>query len=161
MRKAVLLVLMGVFLATAAVTAQSTRRKVKAGGKPAVAATQTPVDTLSNADSIALVARISDYKKTVASRVETFLVTNRSATDTIRGLELDIDYRSVDGAQLNRRTVTVRVTVPPLQTRHVSINAWDRQQLFYHVDTPPARKTQRTTPFTVTITPLHLFVKRP
>lgn len=144
--------------------AQSTRRK---GVKPQKKLPQTELiaqivyDTISSPQEIETMVRLSDFKKAIASRVETIMISNASETDTVVAVEVDIDYRTPDGKQLNRRTVTFRSEIPPGETRHASVPSWDRQQLFYHVSTPPVRKTQRTSPFTVTITPLRLLTKSP
>lgn len=110
-------------------------------------------DTVTDPGVINKTVEISDFSKTVASRVESVLITNKSESDTVFAVTVDIDYRTPAGRQLNKRTVTFRVTVPPGETRHASVQSWDRQQLFYFIDTPPARKSQRTSPFTVSIVP--------
>ena len=88
------------------------------------------------------------------------MLTNKSDRDTIRALEVDIDYRTPDGAQLNRRSVVFESVIPPGETRHCSAPAWDRQQLFYYIGTPPARKTQRTSPYDISIKPLKLIISK-
>lgn len=113
-------------------------------------------DTLTDTRDIDSCLMITDYQKTLRSRVESLMITNRTVADTIRHLVIDIDYHDTSGTQLNRREVSIDVTVPPGETRHVSFQAWDRQQLFYYHLTPPVRPTDRTRPFTVTITPLSL-----
>lgn len=115
-------------------------------------------DTLTDASQINEIARLSDFKKATASRVESVLITNLSTTDTIHAIDVEIDYRTVKGKQLNKRNVTFKVIVPPGQTRHASVASWDRQQLFYHTSTPPTRKSQRTTAFKVTLNPYRLIV---
>ena len=118
-------------------------------------------DTITDAKKIDQIIRITSFKKTVASRVETVMLTNLTTSDTIRSVSVDIDYRTCEGEQLNRRTVVFEADVPPGETRHASVTSWDRQQLFYHTDTPPNRPSQRTTPFTVTLTPLSLILTPP
>lgn len=162
MRKLIILALAAAVVVTAA--AQSTRRKVKPGTTPAqVTATTAYVtaDTLTNAADILRLVQADGYKKAVASRVESLMLTNRSQVDTLRSYSVDIDYRDESGRQINRRIVTVRTAVPPGQTRYVSFYSWDRQQLFYYKDTPPARKTQRTAWFTVTLTPVSAVFHKP
>lgn len=159
-------VIISAVLALLATTAfgQSTRRKGIKAAEPVVPEPEIflPVnDTISDIEVINKTIRIEGFKKAVASRVEAVLITNNSASDTIRGVEADIDYRTLDGKQLNRRTVTFSVDVPPSETRHVSVESWDKQQLFYHYDTPPVRKTGRTTPFKITLTPLRIIVSKP
>lgn len=144
--------------------AQNTRRKtVKSKpyvATPAADITYERADTVVGADSIAAYVRLSGFRKTVTSRVESLMITNLSLTDTVCSLTVDVNYSAADGTQLHRREVTFNVVVPPGETRHTSVSSWDRQQLFYHVDTPPARKTDRSRPFTVTITPLRLLLHK-
>ena len=144
-------------------SAQSTKRKNVKGSKyPAAVETTSEAqnDTINSADELSGLVEIKNFKKAVASRVETVMITNRSASDTLRSVSVDIDYRTPEGEQLNRRAVTFKVDVPPGETRHASVPSWDRQQLFYHVDTPPVRKTQRTAPFTVTLVFLNAVVTK-
>ncbi len=143
--------------------AQSTRRKAVHPARTVAAATApvtNRVDTIVDTDAIGRMVRISGYKKTLASRVETLMLTNLSATDTIHAIDIDMDYHTLDGTQLNRRDVTFTIDIPPGETRHVSTPAWDRQQLFYHADTPPKRPTQRATPFTTNLRPHRLLLTR-
>lgn len=151
---------------TAGIAAQSTKRKgVKAvDHNPTVieANRQTErFDTISDIGVINATVAVTDFSKTVASRVESMMISNHSAVDTVRAVTVDIDYKTTGGRQLNRRTVTFKAVVPPGETRHASVQSWDRQQLFYHTATPPARPTERTTAFNTTITPLRIIVARP
>lgn len=148
------------------VDAQSTRRKTLRATKTAPKDTVEvivkpiqPLDTVTDAAEFYSKVRISDFKKAVASRVESVMITNLSKTDTIVEVEVDIDYRTLSGKQLNRRPVSFKVVVPPGETRYASVNSWDRQQLFYHKSTPPTRRSQRSTAFNVTIKPKRLVMK--
>jgi len=154
---------MATIVAVCTTYAQNTRRKgVGKTVKPRQAAIiATHADTIVDIDAIKAGARIGDYRKATVSRVESVMLTNLSDSDTIHAMDIDIDYRTIDGQQLNRRTVTLRSTIPPGQTRFVSFPSFDRQQLFYYRGTPPARTTGRTTSFDVTITPLNIVVSRP
>ncbi len=160
-RRAIFILL--VVFASLTVTSQNTHRR---GAKRTAVAAQTTAavayanDTIADADVIGAKVRVDDFRKATVSRVESVMLTNLTKTDTILGLEVDIDYRTEDGRQLNRRTVTLRATVPPGETRFVSFNSFDRQQLFYYRGTPPAKPTARTTPFDVTITPLRLIIAK-
>lgn len=145
------------------VIGQSTKRR---GIKPTVgmveaSAVATGLDTVVGAEAIDGIVRLTDFNKTTASRVESLMITNISETDTVRAVTVDIDYKNLQGRQLNRRIVTFEVTVPPGETRHASVASWDRQQLFYYKNTPPARKTQRTTAFDITIEPVSIILARP
>ena len=134
------------------------RRLIKPSRRPVLTAV-TPsadCDTITDRTVIGTIVKISVYQKTVRSRVESMMLTNLTKTDTIKSLTVDLNYTSTDGQQLNRREVTVTVTVPPGETRHVSFTSWDRQQLFYYHATPPSRRTDRTRPFHIAITPLTL-----
>ena len=162
LRSAILIMTMIAVVCTAA--GQNTRRK--GVGKTAKvhvpAAVVTPsADTIVGADTIAAIAHVGDYRKATVSRVESVMLTNLSKTDTIHAMDIDIDYRKIDGQQLNRRSVTLKSVIPPGETRFVSFQSFDRQQLFYYRGTPPARPTERTTPFDVTIIPLRLVISRP
>ena len=155
MKKLLLIILS--FICTVSFTyGQSTKRKLISPVKQK----STPVtnvsiqnDTITEIEQINAIVEISGFKKAVASRVESVMLKNLNCCDTINAVVVDIDYRTPKGQQLNRRTVTFNAIIPPGETRHVSVPSWDRQQLFYHVNTPPVKKTQRTTPFTVTIVP--------
>lgn len=140
---------------------QSTRRKnLRAHHETAQKHTSTnDVDTITDVDSIAAIAKLYSFQKTVASRVESIMISNLSDSDTIIAVEVDLNYRNTAGEQLNRRTATFTAEVPPGETRHATVPSWDRQQLFYFVETPPARPTQRTAPFTVTMSPKRLLIK--
>lgn len=143
--------------------AQSTRRKGVRPIKemPVAAHDAAPMtDSIITQSEISSLIKLSGFKKAVASRVETVMITNLSDTDTIKSVRVDIDYRTPEGAQLNRREVIFDVTVPPGETRAASVTSWDRQQLFYHIDTPPSRITQRMTAFTVTFSPLAVIITR-
>lgn len=164
MKKAILIMLVLLAAVAQIADAQSTRRRAVRAAKTVAAVvdkTEAKTDTVTDRAEIDRLVKLSGYKKVLASRVETLMITNQTAADTIRSVEVDIDYRSPDGAQLNRRTVTFTADIPPGETRHVSVASWDRQQIFYHIDTPPARRTQRATPFTVTLHPLRLILTPP
>lgn len=158
MKKLVLFFVLGALVPS--VLSQSTKRKNLHPDKIAYPATinLNRTDTITDVTVIAEILEISNFQKTVTSRVETLMLTNLSENDTIKTITLDINYLTEKGLQLNRRTVTIPTEVPPGQTRHASFPSWDKQQLFYHVSTPPVRKTQRTTPFTTTITPLNITI---
>lgn len=163
MMRTVLLIL-ALIMTSTSLTGQNTHRR---GAKRHVAADWTTVvvsnhnDTINDVDIIAKKVRVDDFRKATVSRVESVMLTNLTSADTILSLEVDIDYRTENGRQLNRRTVTLKASVPPGQTRFVSFNSFDRQQLFYYRGTPPAKPTSRTTPFDVTITPLRLILTTP
>lgn len=142
---------------------QSTKRKALKPRRslPAQVVAVVSADTITGEKAIDSLVSLSGYKKTVMSRVETIMITNLSTTDTIRTVEVDIDYRTPEGRQLNRRQVVFDAVVPPGETRHASVTSWDRQQLFYYVATPPVKKTQRTSPFDVRLRILKVIVNKP
>lgn len=154
--------LMAILIATHATYSQNTRRKgVGKTAKPnTTTVIVTPTDTITDIEVIKTMARVGDYRKATVSRVESVMLTNLSKSDTIRAMDIDIDYRKIDGQQINRRTVTLKSTIPPGETRFVSFSSFDRQQLFYYHGTPPARPTERTTPFDVTIEPINLIISQ-
>lgn len=165
MRK-LLLLLSVAFMSFSLATAQSTKRKQLKPDKVVLPeAVQTVTDlqesVITIPDSIANSVRISDFRKTVASRVESMMITNLSQVDTIKSISVDIDYRTPDGRQLNRRTVDFDVVVPPTESRHVSTPSWDKQMLFYHESTPPKRKSQRTSPFRIVMSIQRVTVTHP
>lgn len=166
-RKRVILAFIALFcgltyIVHSSATTQSTKRRNIRGRNATTVSVQVtnPTDTLTDLDSISAIARLYGFQKTVASRVESVMISNLSETHTIVAVVVDIDYRTPAGEQLNRRTVTFHATVPPGETRHTSVPSWDRQQLFYFVETPPARPSQRTSPFNVSITPKQLVLNR-
>lgn len=117
-------------------------------------------DTVTHQPLINDKVEVSEFKKVLASRVESVILTNKSVTDTVQGLILDINYLDLKGKQINRRQVSIDVMVPPGESRFASFASWDKQQLFYHIGTPPAKKTQRATPFKVKITPKKLVLTK-
>lgn len=155
-----------IFVFSLCVEAQSTRRKsvkpLKSYETPAPSGeivVKNVNDTIYDPETIRRMVSWSDYKKAVTSRVESLLLTNITASDTILCLDLDINYTTRKGKQLNRRTASFEAVVPPGETRHSSVQSWDKQQLFYHISTPPSRPTQRTTAFKINIVPKRLIIK--
>lgn len=136
------------------------RRLIRPSRRPVTTTVNVdPVrDTITDLRTIDSLMTLSDFQKTVSSRYESLLVANRSVSDTIFAVILDLNYTTEDGHQLHRRTVTLTTPVPPGETRHVAFPSWDRQQLFYYQATPPARPTGRTRPFRVTLTPVSLIL---
>lgn len=158
---------MGMFSTTFIVNGQSTQRKglkpMRTAPKDTTAiidATETvgTADTITAPGKINQILKLSDFKKPANSRVESLMITNLSASDTITSIILDIDYRTARGKQLHRRQVTFTIVVPPGETRHVDTQSWDKQGIFYHKSIPPARPSQRTRPFNVTLKPLQLII---
>lgn len=145
-----------------AVRAQNTTRK---GLKPLKELPKAPAekvrnlnDTITDSHKIEKFVELSDYQKTLASRTESVFITNLSATDTIKSLTVEIDYRTPRGKQLNRRNVTFNVTIPPGETRATHTQSWDRQQNYYYKKTAPRRPSERSRPFDITITPIMLIM---
>lgn len=165
-RKHLILAIIPIILAVATISAfaQSTRRKGIKASEPQPVLTERvvqPLDTITDPAVISRMVRIEAFKKPAASRTESVLITNASTADTLHAVVADIDYRTLEGKQLNRRTVTFAVDVPPGETRHAGVESWDKQQLFYHYDTPPVRPTGRTTAFKITLTPVSIIVSKP
>ena len=157
--------LVALTLCAGVVLAQSTRRSkikpVKTLPPDTTLAMVHPggaADTITTPLKFNRIVKISDFNKPVSSRVESVLISNLSATDTIKKVVVDIDYRTLKGKQLNRRLVSYDVTVPPGETRHAAVDSWDKQQLFYYKDNPPARRSQRSTAFKINITPKSVII---
>ncbi|MDE6454051.1 MAG: hypothetical protein K2L27_07610 [Muribaculaceae bacterium] len=111
-------------------------------------------DTVAVADSSAYARTVvlSGFDKTLASRRESFFVTNTSDSAEIVWLALSIHYYDTAGRQLHSRRTRVRCNVPPLQTRRIDIPAWDRQGVYYYRGSEPRRRVQAAAaPFEVSM----------
>lgn len=97
-----------------------------------------PLDSAEFAESSPLVT-FAGFDKNASSGTETFLISNHSAI-TIRALRLTIIYRDMSGRMLHKRTETFKETIPPDETRLVSIPAIDRQKNLYCHKSKPPRK---------------------
>jgi len=92
---------------------------------------------------------LAGYDKTRESNRESIFVTN-SLPHTLTAVTLLIDYRTIDGRQLHRRSTTVPCVIPPSQTRRLDFRTWDNQHIFYYHQSP-APKRAEATPYDVAI----------
>lgn len=134
--------------------AQRTTRRIR----------HTPADKHTSADSrrdsVAVDPRdsiftVSGYEKTLRSRHETFFITNRGDS-AVRAIALTIDYLDMNGHRLDRRNITVDITLPPGETRRADITAWDRQQAMYYYLSPAPRRSTTATPYKVRVSVTHI-----
>ena len=96
------------------------------------------------------------YDKPQASGSETFFVTN--GTDRLlTGINLYIDYYTMDGRQLHKRYVTLDCKIPAGETRMIELKSWDRQHAFYYEKSQPAKKAG--TPYTITLDPISYYLR--
>lgn len=141
--------------------AQSTlRKKVKPQKAVVRESVKVERDTVTDANSIAKTVRCENYQKVQYAAYESLSLTNLSACDTIFSVTVDIDYSDMAGNQLNRRDAVFEVVIPPGQTRHSTIPAWDKQRIFYYKDNPPVRGSQRSKPFTVKLVPVSIITNK-
>lgn len=147
-----MLTLLVALLGVTALTAQNLTRRPGRGtsSRPKVAATvaPAPADTLpaAYADSLS----ISGFEKPLRSRHETFFVTNSSGSH-VGSVEVEIDYRDLQGRQLHRAVHTVYCDLPPGQTRRLQVPAMDREGLMYYRLSPVPRGARHATPFDAVI----------
>lgn len=147
-----MLTLLVALLGITALTAQNLTRRPGRGtsSRPKVAATvaPAPADTLpaAYADSLS----ISGFEKPLRSRHETFFVTNSSGSH-VGSVEVEIDYRDLQGRQLHRAVHTVYCDLPPGQTRRLQVPAMDREGLMYYRLSPVPRGARHATPFDAVI----------
>lgn len=116
---------------------------------------EEPFDTLRS-DSLVI---ISGYEKMLRSSSESLLITNLSA-DTIECVGLTIEYFDSRHRQLHKRSVNIRATVPPSETRMASFPAWDKQKVWYYTLSAPARTSAPASPFTVSITTDYILIPK-
>lgn len=97
----------------------------------------------------------SGYDKPYSSRKESFLITNSSGQH-ISGVEVRIVYKDMEGRMLNSRDEMILTEIPPGETRHVSINSFDKQSTFYYINSKSPKTGSQ--PFEIGITTLRVFV---
>ncbi len=110
-------------------------------------------DSLAFVEKIRPAIRFYGFDKTVTSNMESFFISN-SLDDEITAMEIQITYFDMQGRQLHKRTVPLKVNVPPHETIRTDTKSWDTQKSFYfHQSVKPKRQA---TPFTVKIDLLSL-----
>lgn len=103
------------------------------------------VDTLKNADTH--IVEISGYDKPLSSHHETFFATNKSKA-TIKSIGITFNYFDRKNRQLHSAKVTIDCSIPPGETRLLSIKSWDKQNSFYYYRS--AKPRRQATPYSVT-----------
>ncbi len=98
----------------------------------------------------------SGFDKKLSSDNESFFITNK--TDRVlTAIELEIEYLTPDGRQLDKKFHDLRCNIPAGETRKIDIKTWDKQHSFYYHKTPPARGGG--SPFTVRFYPQAYYLK--
>lgn len=92
---------------------------------------------------------VSGYEKSQQSTSECFFITNNTP-HLITSLSFTVTYYNLRGETLHSRKETVSCDIPPTETRKVDIRAWDRQKLWYYVNSQ-ARHNDHCTPFDISI----------
>ena len=110
-----------------------------------VADTTIVCDTLRNINTN--IIEISGYDKPLNSKKETFFATNRGES-TIVSIGITLNYFDNQKRQLHKVSKTINCSIPPSETRLLSIPSWDKQNSFYyHRSVQPRRQA---TPYSVT-----------
>ena len=133
------------------------QRTTRGGRHRPVGSTIVRIDNAPAADTIVAGAdscvRLSGFDKTLASRRESFFVSNLMDSADLVWLSMRIDYLDMSGRQLHQRRARVRCDVPPGQTRRVDIPAWDIQKVYYYHKSEPRRRVMAAAaPFDISIT---------
>ncbi len=110
-----------------------------------IADTTVVCDTIITATD-SLVA-IKGYDKPLNSTKETFFATNKGKS-AIVGINITFNYFDNQNRQLHQVTKTINCSIPPGETRQLSISSWDKQKAFYYYRSPQPRR--QATPYNVT-----------
>lgn len=102
--------------------------------------------------------RFAGFDKKAQSRKESFFICNSSG-HTLRGVEINLTYTTLDGRELHSREKKIECEVPPGTSRNVTVPTWDTQNSFYYYRSQAPRKGVYT-PFEVTIRPLRFTFDR-
>ena len=132
----------------AACAQRTTRPKLKLSDGAKDTKTAIVGDTIANELSQ---VRVSGYEKTLRSTTESMFVTNNSPY-SIAGICITIDYFDTSDRQLHQRTETVKVRIPPMQTRLVKLPSWDKQKVWYYALSDRTNTKSQATPYKVKIT---------
>lgn len=183
MIRRILTVAVAVAVGVLAVTGQRTTRKGRL--RPvAPAATATAVCDTVRADSLLRRVAVTGYEKPMRATRETMFVTSRLSVPVI-GVIVEIEYMTVDGSPLHKRTVTLPTDLPAAipneqdidqsatgpdkgttiqsgacERRMVAIRSWDVNHLFYYHLNVPARTTGQGTPYRVRLRTKALLIPR-
>lgn len=102
--------------------------------------------------------RITGYEKPLQASRETVFLRNDSQS-FLESIQLEITYKTIDGKELHKRTITLSAQIQPDERRMLTFKSWDINRLFYyHLNVPNTSK--QATPYTVTIRPLQLHYRR-
>lgn len=110
-----------------------------------VADTTVVCDTIKDADTN--VIEIAGYDKPLNSNKETFFATNRGKA-TIVSIGITFNYFDTQKRKLHKASKTINCSIPPGETRQLSISSWDKQKAFYYYRSPQPRR--QATPYSVT-----------
>lgn len=102
-------------------------------------------DTLTNVLTDIVV--ISGYDKPLTSHYETFFATNKGNT-TITVINITFNYFDNKKRQLHSATKNINCTIPPGETRQLSVSSWDKQKSFYYYRS--AKPRRQATSYSVT-----------
>lgn len=141
--------------------AQRTTRKGLKAAQTEVAVTpvsQSVFDTI--APPAAHQVDFNGYDKPLRSRRETFFATNNSK-DSIAAMAFTITYYDGRHRMLHSAKHKVSIDIPAGETRQVSLKSWDPQFNFYYIRSAVPQRTQKATPYEITIAIDTLFVKTP
>lgn len=120
---------------------RTTRKNLKA---KKMVETTVVCDTITSApDSV---VAIKGYDKPLNSTKETFFATNKGER-TIVGINITFNYFDNQNRQLHQVTKTINCSIPPGETRQLSISSWDKQKAFYYYRSPQPRR--QATPYKV------------
>lgn len=98
----------------------------------------------------------SGYNKPRRSAIETFFITNNTDRH-MSGVNLYIEYLTLDGRQLNKRFVKLVCDIPPGETRMAEVPGWDRQKAFYYVRSDGGKSGG--TPYEVIFDPVSYYLR--
>lgn len=99
---------------------------------------------------------LSGYDKTVSADVESFFVINKSSFH-VAGFAGVMVYTSSSGEMYTSREINKRISIPPGETKLVTISSWDKQHSFRYIHSAPGRKNVLT--YSVKFYPSHFWIK--
>ncbi len=145
-------------LATAATARQNTTQRLKVNATQANSGVAASVYTDTIVSPAPHTVDINGYDKPLRSRREVFFVTN-NATDTVAEIAYTINYYDTQRRMLHSISDRTPVEIPRGETRQVSKKSWDPQFNFYYVRSTAPQRTEKATPYEVTITVDTLFMR--
>lgn len=90
--------------------------------------------------------KITGYDKPLYSNKETFFATN-NGTSTINAINITFNYFDRQNRQLHSVSHTIECSIPPGETRQLSVSSWDKQNSFYYYRS--AKPRRQATPYMV------------